>query len=197
MTSSQTSRSASPQPARSDSENPLPYITRIIGGHRRRGLAPPRPHGFCRWPRRSIGTVPVTSIDVRLRGAREDALRSLLDAQNRRDVDAAVACFAKPRYELIATRRVFDGPEAVRRYLAASMATFSDLRFETHTVHHAADAVVAELTMSGTHTGDRPGVPATGRSFRCPMAAIFAFEGTDLVGARLYYDTGTIARQLA
>ncbi len=29
------------------------------------------------------------------------------------------------------------------------------------------------------------------------MAAIFQFQGTDLVGARFYYDTGTIARQLA
>ena len=37
----------------------------------------------------------------------------------------------------------------------------------------------------------------TGKRFRCRMAAIFQFADAGLVGARIYYDTGTIARQLA
>jgi hypothetical protein len=29
------------------------------------------------------------------------------------------------------------------------------------------------------------------------MAGVFQFRDADLIGARIYYDTGTIARQLA
>jgi predicted ester cyclase len=59
------------------------------------------------------------------------------------------------------------------------------------------DTVIAELWMSGTHRGPRPGVEATGKRFRCRLAAFFRFEGDALVGVRVYYDTATIARQLA
>jgi ketosteroid isomerase-like protein len=51
--------------------------------------------------------------------------------------------------------------------------------------------------MSGTHLGSGPDFEATGRRFRCRSAMIFSFEGEALVGCRVYYDTGTIARQLA
>jgi len=64
-------------------------------------------------------------------------------------------------------------------------------------VHHADDAVVCELWMTGTHLGSGPDFEATGRHFRCRTAVIFSFVGERLVGARVYYDTGTIARQLA
>jgi predicted ester cyclase len=56
---------------------------------------------------------------------------------------------------------------------------------------------VCEMWMSGTHTGSGPDFEATGRHFRCRSAIIFSFVGERLVGARAYYDTGTIARQLA
>ena len=64
-------------------------------------------------------------------------------------------------------------------------------------MHHGDDAVVCELWMSGTHLGSGPDFEATGRRFRCRTAVIFSFVGERLVGARVYYDTGTIARQLA
>jgi hypothetical protein len=64
-------------------------------------------------------------------------------------------------------------------------------------VHHANESVVAELWMSGTHLGSGPDFEASGRRFHCRTAVIFSFSGDDLVGARVYYDTGTIARQLA
>jgi len=51
--------------------------------------------------------------------------------------------------------------------------------------------------MSGTHLGSGTDFEATGKRFRCRSAVIFLFEDERLVGARVYYDTGTIARQLA
>lgn len=139
----------------------------------------------------------VTPIGSRVRAQREQVLRRLLDAQNADDADTALACFGHPRYELIGNQRVYDGADEVRHYYEVTRRYFPDLRFEVIEVHHGDDAVVCELWMSGTHLGSGPDFEATGRHFRCRTAVIFAFTGERLVGARVYYDTGTIARQLA
>ena len=139
----------------------------------------------------------VTPIGTKLAERREQVLQQLLSAQNAHDVSGALACFAHPRYELIGNQRVYDGADEVRRYYESTRRYFPDLHFEVIEVHHGADAVVCELWMSGTHLGSGPDFEATGRRFRCRSAIIFAFQGERLVSARAYYDTGTIARQLA
>lgn len=139
----------------------------------------------------------VTPIGTKLQQLREGVLRRLLAAQNAGDTAGALACFDHPRYELIGNQRVYDGDEEVRHYYAVTRRYFPDLSFEVIEVHHADDAVVCELWMTGTHLGSGPDFEATGRRFRCRTAVIFGFTGERLVGARVYYDTGTIARQLA
>ena len=139
----------------------------------------------------------VTPIGTKLNARREQVLRRLLEAQNAHDADAAIACFAHPRYELVGNQRVYDGPAEVRHYYQVILRYFPDLRFEVIAVHHGDDAVVCELWMSGTHLGSGPEFEATGKRFRCRTAVIFGFDGEQLQGARVYYDTGTIARQLA
>ena len=59
--------------------------------------------------------------------------------------------------------------------------------------------MIAEFNLLGTHLGDLRGVPPTGRAFTCRMLAIFEFEteGDGIVCERVYFDTGTIARQLS
>jgi steroid delta-isomerase-like uncharacterized protein len=89
------------------------------------------------------------------------------------------------------------GHAEVREFLESLWAAFPDLTFEVLDLHHSDEAVTAELMMAGTHLGSRPGVEASGKAFRCRAAVIFVFDDSDLVGVRAYYDTGTIARQLA
>ena len=139
----------------------------------------------------------VTPIGTGLRERREQVLRRLLAAQNANDMNGALACFAHARYELIGNQRVYDGVDDVRRYYEVTRRYFPDLHFEVIALHHGDDAVVCEVWMSGTHLGSGPEFEATGRRFRCRSAIIFAFDRDQLVGARAYYDTGTIARQLA
>ena len=139
----------------------------------------------------------VTSIATKLHTAREAVLHRLLEAQNADDTDTAIGCFAHPRYELVGNQRVYDGADEVRHYYRVTRRYFPDLRFEVIAVHHGDDAVVCELWMSGTHLGSGSDFEATGKRFRCRTAVIFAFDGEQLLGARVYYDTGTIARQLA
>ncbi|HYZ97886.1 MAG TPA: ester cyclase [Acidimicrobiales bacterium] len=139
----------------------------------------------------------MTPIDAKLHERRWQQIERLLAAQNRGDLEAALACFAHARYELIGNNRVYDGADEVRHYYEMTRHYFPDLRFDAIDVHHGDDAVVLETWMTGTHLGSGPDFEATGRCFRCRTAVIFGFEGERLVGARVYYDTGTIARQLA
>ena len=139
----------------------------------------------------------VVPISDKLREAREQVLRRHLEAHYSGDIDAVVATFARPRMELIASGRVLDGADAVRAYLQERRRAFPDQSFEVICHHHSDRAVVSEHWMSGTHLGEVHGVEASGKRFRARMASIFEFDGEDLVNQRLYYDAGTIARQLA
>jgi predicted ester cyclase len=140
--------------------------------------------------------VSVTPIASKQREAREAVLRALLDAQNHQDVDASIACFAHPRYELVGNQRVYEGEAEVRRYYDTTFGAFPDLSFALITAHHADDAILVEMWMSGSHLGSRTDFEATGKHFKCRMMAVCQFQDTALVGVRIYYDTGTIARQL-
>ena len=119
-----------------------------------------------------------------------------MESENRLDFDVTIATFEHPRYELVGTGQVFDGEEQVRNYYAASRTAFPDQRNEIHTLRHADDAVVVEFDLLGTHLGNFAGFAPTGRTFRCRMAAIFEFDGDRIVCERIYFDSGTILRQL-
>jgi predicted ester cyclase len=63
-------------------------------------------------------------------------------------------------------------------------------------LHHTDDAVVAEFDLLGTHLGELMGIPPTGKTFRCPVIAMFFFAGEKIVIERIYFDTLTIMSQL-
>jgi steroid delta-isomerase-like uncharacterized protein len=140
----------------------------------------------------------VAHIDGALRKRREDVLQAHLDAERSGDTAAILATFAHPRYELVGgTGRVYDGAEDVGRYLRDRRVAFPDLRTELISLHHSDHDVIAELWLLGTHRGALGELDATGRSFRCRTACFFSFEGDDLMGIRVYFDLGSIVRQLA
>ena len=137
-------------------------------------------------------------LDAALAAARDAVVREHMESENRHDFEATLRTFAHPRYELIATGDTHDGEEAVRRYYAETRAAFPDQRNRLLALHQAEDTAIAEFILEGTHEGSFRGLPATGRPFTCQMTAIFEFApGTDrLVCERVYFDAGTILRQL-
>ena len=126
-----------------------------------------------------------------LRARREAVVREHMASENRHDFDATMATFAHPRYELMATGRVFDGRDAVLGYFRSSRAAFPDQRNELVSLRHTDDAVVVELDLLGTS-------PRTAREFRSRMCALFIFEpgGDGIVCERVYFDQGSIRRQV-
>ncbi len=131
-----------------------------------------------------------------LRERREAVVREHMESENHHDFDTTIGTFGHPRYELIATGDVYDGEQAVRSYFAESRLAFPDQRNELIALHHAEDTVIAEFDLLGTHLGSLRSLPATGRAFRCRMAAFFVFDGDGIVCERVYFDQATILRQL-
>jgi steroid delta-isomerase-like uncharacterized protein len=130
-------------------------------------------------------------------GERQEAVvRAHMASENESRFDDTLATFAHPRYELIGTGQVYDGIDEVTSYYAASRAVFPDQRNEVRAIHRAPGAVIVEFDLFGTHSGSLAGEEPTGRSFQCPMVALFIFEGEKIVCERVYFDSGTIYRQL-
>jgi hypothetical protein len=56
--------------------------------------------------------------------------------------------------------------------------------------------VLVEAMLYGTQLGSLRGLPATGRKFEMRFLAVFVFEADRLVCERVYFDAGTVLRQL-
>ena len=82
-------------------------------------------------------------------------------------------------------------------YFDETRTAFPDQRNELIALHHADDAVIVEAMLYGTHLGLVPRAarrPAA-RS-RCASARSSCSRATELVCERVYFDAGTILRQL-
>ncbi len=130
------------------------------------------------------------------RAERERIVIAHMEAETRLDSAGTVATFASPRYEVVPTGEVIDGAEAVGRLLDETMRAFPDLRFTTHALHHADDAVFVECTFEGTHLGPWRGLPATGKRVAYRMCNVFVFDGDRLLCERLYFDILTALKQV-
>jgi len=133
--------------------------------------------------------------DSDLKARRIAAVRHHMEMEIIQDWDAVLATFEHPRYELRGHGAVFDGEEAVRRYLTLSRVPFPDQGNEIIAIAaDDADTVFVEFWLTGTHLGPlkvgKETVAATGKSFRVRLAATFEFApGTDkIVCERPYYD---------
>jgi steroid delta-isomerase-like uncharacterized protein len=131
-----------------------------------------------------------------LQTRREALVREHMETENRLDLEATMATFAHPRYEIVATGQIYDGEQEVREYFASSRRSFPDQRNELVSLRHAEDAVIVEFDLLGTQKGDLMGFPPTGKEFRCRMVALYLFEGEGLVCERVYFDALTILAQL-
>jgi steroid delta-isomerase-like uncharacterized protein len=123
-------------------------------------------------------------------------VREHMRLENAHEFPACIAVFDRPRYTFVATGEVHDGASGVESLLLENRRAFPDFRFEPVRVSAGGDIVLAEGVFTGTHDGPWRGLPATGRSVRLEMAVVFEFEGENLVCERVYFNLGTILRQL-
>lgn len=90
-----------------------------------------------------------------------------------------------------------NGRDEVRLYYKELLAAAADFRIEIEHRYAAGGTVILEVTISGTHTGDWRGLPATGRKVSFPLCGIFTFDSADrILGEKIYYDRAGVLRQL-
>lgn len=99
-------------------------------------------------------------------------------------------------YEDVAAGRVMRSPSEVADWVRQNIAWSSDFRFEVTTEVASGDEVYSEWVLSGTHTGDLPGIPATGRRFSVRGASMARIEGDRVKEQRDYWDRMTLLIQL-
>jgi steroid delta-isomerase-like uncharacterized protein len=138
----------------------------------------------------------MTSTDNELRVRREELVREHMKSENSQDFETTLGTFHHPRYEIVATGQVMDGPAEVMAYYTQTRTAFPDQRNELVALHHADDAVIIEFILRGTHQGSMFGETPTNRAFEAQMAAFFLFEGDRLICERVYQDMATILTQL-
>src|SRR5580658_2124969 len=115
-----------------------------------------------------------------LRAQREQILLEHVEAENNNDMDAVIATFARPRYELVPTEEIFDGDAEVRRYYREKAARGRRL-------YHSDDAVIVEIRTLSME-------PAPPYRVDLPSIAVFEFDGPQLTCERVYYDLASFTR---
>jgi predicted ester cyclase len=87
--------------------------------------------------------------------------------------------------------------DAVRELFVGMFSVFPDFHIVSGPLRHGDDHVAVEVRLSGTQHADSAGIPSTGRSFDTRVAALYDFEGEELVRESVYLDFGEITRQVA
>ena len=131
-----------------------------------------------------------------MRKKREEIVTEHMESENRHEFDATLDTFDHPRYELIATGEVHDGPEEVSAYFDETRRAFPDQRNELIALHHSDDAVLVGAIIRGTQKGPLRSLPPTGREFELRILAMFVFDQDRLVCERVYFDQMTLLQQL-
>lgn len=88
------------------------------------------------------------------------------------------------------------GKEEMRDALVGMYAAMPDMAFEDGPFSTGEDRIVVEWTMTGTHTGDWPGLPATGRSIEVRGVSVMELEDGKIARNRDYYDMYLFLNQL-
>jgi steroid delta-isomerase-like uncharacterized protein len=121
--------------------------------------------------------------------------------ENEHDLEGVLGTFGETaRYDDEPWDEHYDGRDGVRLFYEQLMRALPDLEIEIQRRHVGEDAVVLEVMIRGTHLGDWRGLPATGRRIEFPLCGIYTFDADDgnirLAGEKIYYDRGTVLRQL-
>ncbi|TMK24782.1 MAG: ester cyclase [Actinobacteria bacterium] len=88
------------------------------------------------------------------------------------------------------------GPEGVREEVSLFRNAFPDLVFAIEDVITEDDKVVTRISATGTHKGDLPGIPATGRRGAITGIVITRYESGKAAEAWVHFDFLGLYRQL-
>jgi steroid delta-isomerase-like uncharacterized protein len=131
------------------------------------------------------------------RRAVPDLLDALADAWSGGDVETFVALFTDDCfYEDVPLGLSASGKEELRAFVTPLMAASPDFRLRLTSKVVAGDRGGTEWEMTGTHEGDLPGLPRTGKRFQVRGASALELAGDRIRRCTDYWDLAIFLRQL-
>jgi steroid delta-isomerase-like uncharacterized protein len=108
------------------------------------------------------------------------------------DVEQVLA-FVSPeiRYEDVPTSTVSEGPDGVKQFFGGVWSAIPDMQMVPTKVFKTENAITAEWISTGTHSGDFPGLPATGNHFHIRGISIIELAGDRVRRVSDYWDLAT------
>jgi steroid delta-isomerase-like uncharacterized protein len=143
----------------------------------------------------SVASVPIPRHRLAARIAIVDRHIRL---ENEHDLEGVLATFGDhARYDDEPWGEHYEGRDGVRSFYQQLMAALPDLVIDVQRRHVTDDAILVEVMIRGTHLGAWRSLPPTGRRVEIPLCGVYTFDGDDqLAGEKIYYDRGTVLRQL-
>ena len=99
-------------------------------------------------------------------------------------------------YENLARGQVYRGKDEVKAWAKMSFAAIPDFKLEVTSLFVSGNWLSCEWVMTGTHTGDAPDFPATGKSFSVRGSAVAELMDGKIKREAIYWDLATFLRQL-
>src|ERR1700736_3328032 len=143
-------------------------------------------------------SIPINKNKEDVRAARIALVEQHVRLENAHDLEGVLQTFGRTaRYDDEAWGEHYEGGAGVRQFYEQLMKALPDLEIEVQRRHVTDDAIVLEVMIRGTHLGEWRGLPATGRRVEVPLCGVYTFDAEDrLAGEKIYYDRGTVLRQL-
>ncbi len=113
-------------------------------------------------------------------------------------VDHDAAFYAEDAtFQIMADPEPIEGREAIAGLMGAFYGgSFTDTHVEHRSILADGNRVVLEFVFNGTNTGEFMGLPPTGQRVSVPIMGIYEVEGAYITFGRIYFDMGTMMRQL-
>jgi steroid delta-isomerase-like uncharacterized protein len=142
--------------------------------------------------------VASASIPENKRSARIAIVEQHIRLENEHDLEGVLRTFGDTaRYDDEPWGDHYSGRNGVRLFYEQLMKALPDLEIAVQQRHVTDDAILVEVEIRGTHLGGWRGLPATGRQIKFPLCGVYTFDADDrLAGEKIYYDRGTVLRQL-
>ena len=139
-----------------------------------------------------------SSAPVDRRAARIALVEKHIRCENAHDLEGVLGTFGNSaHYDDQSWGEHYEGPGGVRAFYEQLMRALPDLEIKVLRQHVTDDAILVEVMIRGTHLGTWRGLPATGRRVEVPLCGVYTFDENDrLAGERIYYDRGTVLRQM-
>jgi steroid delta-isomerase-like uncharacterized protein len=134
-------------------------------------------------------------------GTREARIRLVeehVQAEIDHDLEAIMRTWGEsPWFDDVAWEERSYGRDEVRAHYEELLTSFPDLDIEVHERHVTDEAVILEVTVSGTHLGQWRDLPPLERKMASRVCAIYTFDDKGMLELeRTYYDKAAVLEQL-